>query len=273
MPAEDSPLPAEGVPTARSRRRDVSFEAYRESGSRRLRNRLVEQHLDLVEFYVGRYGRGRMDADDVRQQALLALIKAVERFDPEVGVTFKTFANRTIEGELKRLLRDRGWSVRPPRSLQELAVQARRMEPELTQQLGRVPRAAELAEHLDESTDRVLEALAAGQSYRAESLDAPVGEDGATTRGAGMGDADPALGRVELEMDVESLLDGLDERDRMVIHLRFVERRSQQEIADRLGVSQSYLSRVLRRALATLREQAEAAGIEAPIGDAESEPA
>ncbi|HAS09701.1 MAG TPA: hypothetical protein DCS55_04155, partial [Acidimicrobiaceae bacterium] len=124
------------------------FVEYQTSRSRRLRNRLVEDNLELVEYYVSRYGKGHMEADDVRQQALMALIKAVERFDPEVGVTFKTFANRTIEGELKRLLRDKGWSVRPPRSLQELAVQARRLEPELTQELGRAPRVQELADRL-----------------------------------------------------------------------------------------------------------------------------
>ncbi len=232
------------------------FVEYRANPSRRLRNRLVEEHLDLVEYYVSRYGKGHMEADDVRQQALLALIKAVERFDPEVGVTFKTFANRTIEGELKRLLRDKGWSVKPPRSLQELAVQARRLEPELTQELGRAPRVEELADRLDESTDRVLEALSAGASYRADSLDAPIG-DGSTTKGAMIAGSDGDMSQVETEIDVNELLSGLDERDRMIIELRFVERRSQQEIADQLGVSQSYLSRLLRKTLAKLREQAE----------------
>ena len=232
------------------------FIEYRSTGSRRLRNALVEQHLELVEYYVTRYGKGQIESDDVRQQAFMALIKAVERFDPEMGVTFKTFANRTIEGELKRLLRDKGWSVRPPRSLQELAVQARRLEPQLTQQLGRTPRVADLAEWLEESTDRVLEALAAGASFRADSLDAPIG-DGSLTKGAMIAGADGDMDDVELQMDVEDLLAGLDERDREIVELRFVERRSQQEIADRLGVSQSYLSRLLRRTLATLREDIE----------------
>ncbi len=233
------------------------FIEYRAKGSRRLRNALVEQHLDLVEYYVTRYGKGQIESDDVRQQAFMALIKAVERFDPDMGVTFKTFANRTIEGELKRLLRDKGWSVRPPRSLQELAVQARRLEPQLTQQLGRTPRVADLAEWLEESTDRVLEALAAGASFRADSLDAPIG-DGSLTKGAMIAGADGEMDDVELQMDIEDLLAGLDERDREIIQLRFVERLSQQEIADRLGVSQSYLSRLLRRTLATLREDIEA---------------
>lgn len=232
---------------------DTRFTDYASNRSRRLRNVLVEENLELVEYYVSRYGKGQIEADDVRQQAFMALIKAVERFDPDVGVTFKTFANRTIEGELKRLLRDKGWSVRPPRSLQELAVQARRLEPELTQQLGRVPRVADLAEHLEESTDRVLEALSAGASFRADSLDAPIG-DGSTSKGAMIAGSDGSMTDVERQMDVAALLEGLDERDREIIEMRFVERRSQQEIADRLGVSQSYLSRLLRQTLATLRD-------------------
>ena len=199
------------------------FVEYQTSRSRRLRNRLVEDNLELVEYYVSRYGKGHMEADDVRQQALMALIKAVERFDPDVGVTFKTFANRTIEGELKRLLRDKGWSVRPPRSLQELAVQARRLEPELTQELGRAPRVQELADRLEESTDRVLEALSAGASYRADSLDAPIG-DGSTTKGAMIAGSDGDMGQVETRIDVEALLQGLDERDRTIIEMRFVHR-------------------------------------------------
>lgn len=232
------------------------FVEYQTNRSRRLRNRLVEEHLGLVEYYVSRYGKGHMEADDVRQQALLALIKAVERFDPDVGVTFKTFANRTIEGELKRLLRDKGWSVKPPRSLQELAVQARRVEPELTQELGRPPLVQELADRLEASRDRVLEALSAGASYRADSLDAPIG-DGSTTKGALIPGSAGDMSQVETELDVRDLLDDLDERDRTIVELRFVERRSQQEIADRLGVSQSYLSRLLRRTLHKLRDAAE----------------
>lgn len=243
------------------RRSRATFEEYRESGSRRTRNALVEQNMELVDYYVTRFGRGQVDGDDVRQQAFMALIKAVERFDPEVGVTFKTFANRTIEGELKRLLRDKSWSVRPPRSLQELAVQTRRLEPELTQQLGRTPRIEELAERMDESVDRVLEALSTGGAFRADSLDMPVG-DGSITKGATLSGDHGDMTDVERQIDIDRLLEGLDERDRDIIRLRFVERRSQQEIADALDVSQSYLSRLLRQTLATLREELEERDLE-----------
>lgn len=232
----------------------ADFEEYARTGSRRVRNAIVEDHLDLVEYYVTRYGKGKVDADDVRQQAFMALIKAVERFDVDKGVTFKTFANRTIEGELKRLLRNKAWSVRPPRSLQELAVQCRRLEPTLTQELGRTPLVAELAERLDESPDRVLEALSTGGAFRADSLDMPIG-DGSITRGATIAGASGDMEDLERSIDVERLLEGLDERDREIVHLRFVERRPQREIADHVGVSQSYLSRMLRKTLAQLREQ------------------
>ncbi|MDZ7674291.1 MAG: sigma-70 family RNA polymerase sigma factor [Acidimicrobiales bacterium] len=235
---------------------DDRFAEYRSSGSRRLRNALVEEHLGYVEYYVGRFGRGTVEDDDVRQQAFLALIKAVERFDPGRGVGFKTFANRTIEGELKRLLRDKGWTVRPPRSMLELAVQARRVEPELAQELGRAVRVDDLAERLDESSDRILEALTAGGSLRADSLDAPVGDDGHTRLATLVGDSGDMVD-VEDRLDVDALLATLDDRDRRIIEMRFVERRPQQEIADELGVSQSYLSRLLRRTLRDLRSELE----------------
>lgn len=238
---------------------DDRFAEYRSSGSRRLRNVLVEEHLDHVEYYVGRFGRGTVEDDDVRQQAFLALIKAVERFDPDRGVSFRTFANRTIEGELKRLLRDKGWTVRPPRSLLELAVQARRVEPDLAQELGRAVRVDDLAERLDESPDRILEALTAGGSLRADSLDAPLDDDGRTRLAAIAGDSGD-MGAVEDRIDVDALLSGLDDRDRRIIEMRFVERRPQQEIADEMGVSQSYLSRLLRRTLGDLRAELEDGG-------------
>ena len=198
-----------------------------------------------------------MEADNIRQQALMALIKAVERFDPEVGVTFKDLRpTARSRASSSGCLRDKGWSVRPPRSLQELAVQARRLEPELTQGAGAGPAGAGAgrpARGVHRSRPR---ALSAGASYRADSLDAPIG-DGSTTKGAMIAGNDGDMAMVETRLDVEALLEGLDGRERAIIEMRFVERRSQQEIADELGVSQFYLSRLLRKTLATRREQAE----------------
>jgi RNA polymerase sigma-B factor len=209
------------------------FVEYRATGDRRVRNVLVEQHRDVADYFVKRYSRRGVAADDLRQLALIAIIHAVERFDPDVGVAFSTFASRTIEGELKRYFRDRTWSVRPPRRAQELHLELRRAEEDLTQQLGRSPTVAELAATLDASEDHVLEALEAGVAHQAASLDQSPGpdDDGATRGERVLAESDPGF------------------------YMRFFENMTQPEIAERIGVSQSYLSRILRKALVDLRSR------------------
>ncbi len=223
---------------------------------RATRNRLVEEHTDLAEHFARRYAGRGLAREDLRQMALLAIVKAADRFEPERGVSFATFAGRTIDGELKRQFRDRSWSVRPPRALQELHLALRRADEELTQELGRRPRVAELAERLEVDEENVLEALEAGVAHRADSLDAPVGEDERTTSDR-LGTTDVGFGRAEGRIIVEDLLEGLPERERNILELRFFENLSQEEIADQIGVSQSYLSRLLRRTLLDLRDRAE----------------
>jgi RNA polymerase sigma-B factor len=258
---------------------DRTFRAYRAEGSRGLRNALVEVHLDLVEFHVRRFSRRGVTEDDLRQVGYLALIRAVERFDPEVGVAFSTFAGRTIEGEVKRWFRDRTWNVRPPRRAQELHLELRRAADDLSQTLGRAPRVRELAVHLGESEDRVLEALEAGQAHNATSIDAP-GPDPDGTGDSGraaeriLSTGESGFGDVDDRMIVAELLAGLPEREQEVLRLRFFENLSQEEIAERVGVSQSYLSRVLRRTLSRLREELEEAGVDAAaVGAAATGPA
>jgi RNA polymerase sigma-B factor len=220
------------------------------------RNRLVEEHTDLAEHFARRYSGRGLARDDLRQMAMLAMVKAADRYEPERGVAFSTFASRTIDGELKRAFRDRSWSVRPPRALQELHLALRRADEELTHELGRQPKLSELAERLDVGEEDVLEALEAGAAHHADSLDAPVGDSERTTADRlGVGDA--GYGRTEGRMLVEDLLETLPERERMILELRFYENLSQEEIADRIGVSQSYLSRLLRRTLLDLRAQAQ----------------
>lgn len=231
------------------------FVAYRETGDRRLRNQLVEENRHLADYFVKRYSRRGVAADDLRQLALLAIIHAVERFDPDVGVAFSTFASRTIEGELKRYFRDRTWSVRPPRRSQELHLELRRTEEDLAQALGRSPTVSELAEALDVSEDHVLEALEAGVAHQAASLDhAPGGDDDAPTRGERvLAEAEPGYGDVDRKLVVHELMLDLPERERSIVYMRFFENMTQPEIAERVGVSQSYLSRILRKALVDLR--------------------
>jgi RNA polymerase sigma-B factor len=221
------------------------------------RNRLVEEHADLAEHFVRRYAGRGLARDDLRQMALLAMVKAADRFEPERGVAFSTFASRTIDGELKRQFRDRSWSVRPPRALQELHLALRRADEELTQELGRHPRIDELAERLDVNEEDVLEALEAGAAHHADSLDAPIG-DGDRSTADRLGSRDAGFVRTEGRLLVEDLLETLPERERTILELRFYENLSQEEIAERIGVSQSYLSRLLRRTLLDLRQRAQA---------------
>lgn len=234
-----------------------AFRELRESGDIELRNRIVEANTRLADYHVRRFAGRGVPEDDLRQIANLAIVAAVDRFDPEVGVAFSTFANRTIEGELKRYLRDRSWSVRPPRRAQELHLEIRRAEEELTQLIGRSPTVAEIAVEVRETEDHVLEAMEAGAAHRAASFDQPTGTDdgsGATTLAdRRLGAVDQGFTDVDQRLLVGELLSGLPERERTILELRFFDRLSQEEIAERLGVSQSYLSRLLRRTLVELR--------------------
>jgi RNA polymerase sigma-B factor len=235
------------------------FVEYHRTGDRRLRNELVESHRQVADYFIKRYGHRGIPTDDLRQICLLAVISAVERFDPTRDVAFSTFASRTIEGELKRYLRDRTWMVRPPRRAQELHLELRRADEDLTQRLGRSPTIAELAAEVDATEDHVLEALEAGIAHQATSLDSP---PGAASDDEGRSLGDRVLGRRERGFDdidrqqvVADLLEGLPEREREVIRLRFFENLTQPEIAERMGVSQSYLSRIIRRTLVDLRDR------------------
>ena len=241
------------------RRAEVAdlFREYRRTGDRAIRNRLVEEHLSVPDYYVRRYSGRGVERDDLRQVALLTMLRSIDRFDPDLGIEFGTFASRTIEGELKRYFRDRTWAVKPPRRAQELHLELRRAEEELTQRLGRSPTVAELADELDESVDHVLEALEAGVAHRASSLDQPTRDDGddqAPRSERLVASTEPGFDRVDQRMLVVELVEQLPEREREIIALRFFEGMSQPEIAERIGVSQSYLSRLLRKTLLHLRE-------------------
>lgn len=231
------------------------FRAYRESGDRRLRNQIVEDHRHLADRFARRYRSRGIPVEDLRQTALLAMVRAVDRYDPEQGVLFATFASRTMDGELKRTLRDKAWAVRPPRAAQERHLALRKREEELTHQLGRSPSISELAAALDATVEEVLEAVEAGGARTAGGI-TRTNDDGSVV------DADDLLsvqdagfGRTDDRILVAELLEQLDERSREVIRLRFFERLGQDEIAQRIGVSQSYLSRLLRKILLDLRSK------------------
>ena len=171
-----------------------------------MRNELVERHMGLAAHVARRFGRRGPSDDDLRQVAFLALVKAVDRFDPDRNVAFSTFAGRTIEGEIKRHFRDHTWTVRVPRSAKETHLRLRRATDELTQRLGRSPTVPQLAEHLGIDVDEVIEGIAAGSAYSTASLDAPAGDDGDGARQ--LGAEDEGFGHVA---DV-SLVDRADDR-------------------------------------------------------------
>ncbi len=234
---------------------EAEFAAYRAAPSRAARNRLVEEHQGLVDFHVRRFSRpAGIAVEDLHQTAMVALIHAVERYDPSHGASFRTYAARTIEGELKRHLRDRSWSVRPPRRAQELHLRALRSTDELVHRLGRVPTLDEVAAEVGVDRERLLEAQEAGRARTATALDAtgPSGDPGSSLSRL-LGAIDPHLGAVEEHLVLHDAIGELGEREQLVLRLRFVDELSQPEIAEEIGVSQSYVSRLLRSTLDRLR--------------------
>jgi RNA polymerase sigma-B factor len=230
------------------------FRLYRMDPTRSIRNELVERYLHLAEYHIRRYSNRGVTADDIRQVASVAIVLAVERFDPDVGVTFATFASRTIDGECKRYLRDRTWGVRPPRRIQELNLAARRQQELLTHEAGRPPTVPELARALDETEEHVLEALEAGHARHSLSVDHALDASGPAI-GDGLADATDRIGWAESRVVVAEMIAGLCDRDRWIIEERYFRRRTQSEIAASLGISQSYLSRVINQILVRLRRQ------------------
>ncbi len=235
------------------------FVQYRCSGDPELRRLLIESHLRLAEHLARRFSNLGVALDDLVQVASLGLVKAVDRFEPERGLEFSTFATPTIVGELKRYFRDKGWSVRVPRRVQELHVELSSLVGTLTQRLGRSPTIAELAHAATTSEEEVLEAMDAAQAYRSASIDAPLGGDDDDTRGLvnQLGSADERLFDAENRLLVTRLLDTLPKRERLMLRLRFFEGMTQSQIADRLGISQMHVSRLLTRSLGQLRDRLE----------------
>ena len=259
---EHDPTGPEGIRSHRNgseQRLDERFARYRRTGDRRLRDELVEEHAPLAHFLASRFANRGEQRDDLVQVALVGLFKAVERFDPGRGLQFSTFATPTILGELKRHFRDRGWAVRVPRRVQELHLQLGRIVSALGQEEGRSPTPAEVAERAGVSEEAVLEAMEAGSLYRLVSLDGSVTPDDEGGELAScLGDDDPEFERIEHRSEIDELLEALPARERRIVELRFFESMTQSEIAERVGVSQMHVSRLLTRSLERLRTEATA---------------
>jgi RNA polymerase sigma-B factor len=245
------------------------FRALRASEDPALRDELIEEYLWIAKHGARRFsGRGE-SADDLLQVASLALVKAVDRFDPEMNLRFATFAMPTVIGELRRHFRDRTWSMRVSRRLKDLHLELRQASEALTHELGHPPSVSELADALEITPEEVLEAMEAGATYRSTSLDAgPVGSD--TTEGLIPGVDDEELAATSERVAIQESLATLPQRDRRVVYLRFYLGLTQSEIAEEIGVSQVHVSRILRATLAKLGEQLEE---RLDVGDAEDEEA
>lgn len=236
----------------------AKFAEYASNRDPAVRDELVRAHMGLAEYLARRFANRGEPLDDLVQVASVGLLKAVDRFDPDLGVQFSTYATHTIVGELKRHFRDRGWAVRAPRRMQELYLRLGEIIAGLSQDLGRSPTIAELAAAAGVSEEEVLEAMEAGQAYRFASLDAPAtGPDSeGETVGDRLGTDEGGFDDAERRASLSPLLADLPPRERLILYLRFFEGLTQSEIAARLGISQMHVSRLLAHSVTQLRAAA-----------------
>jgi RNA polymerase sigma-B factor len=223
----------------------------------RIRAQLVDAYHDFVYFLARKFQNRGEPLDDIVQVGYLGLIKAIERFDPDLGFEFTTFATLTVAGEIKRHFRDKGTAIRFPRRLQELHQSVVRVNEEMKNQLGREPSVSELAERLGVTPEDVTEAMEMGPAHMPLSLDQPIGSaDGQEGRAIAeqIGTPDPELDRVEMRDLLDRAMVHLTPRERAIMAMRFYEQMSQSEIARRLGISQMHVSRLQRAALEQLRK-------------------
>jgi RNA polymerase sigma-B factor len=223
-----------------------------------MREQLVRRYLPLARYAASRYASSAELFDDLVQVATLGLLKAIDRYDPDRGVAFSSYALPTMDGELRRHFRDRGWAVRPPRGLQEQALRIERAADQLQRELRRSPNVDELAERTGFDAETVLEARAALAARDARSLSAAGGDDDdGDPLQARLGAEDDGYRRAEQRATIATLVRGLSKREREIVRLRFAEDLTQAEIGERVGYSQMHVSRVLRTALERLRLAAE----------------
>jgi RNA polymerase sigma-B factor len=247
--------------TADGRERELGrlFERWQRDRDPRARECLVERYLTLARKLATRYrGRAGEPFDDLLQVASLGLLKALDRFDPDLGPSFSSFAVPTILGELKRHFRDTGWCLHVPRSAQELALKVQEAEQALIPRLGRSPTAREVALYMEVSIEQVVDGLEVAAAHHATSLDAPHNELDNESQSLSdvLGEDDPRFAQIDTSLAIASVAAKLSDDEQRVVELRFYRELTQSEIAERIGVSQMQVSRMLRRALARLRELA-----------------
>ena len=261
-PVEDS-APRRAGPANRERRDRGDRELlarYHRTGDRRDRDAIVERFMPLARRLAGRYNRRADSLDDLTQVAALALVKAVDRFDPTRGIAFSSYAVPTIVGEIKRHFRDHAWAVRPPRALAERALRVEGMARQFTGENHRAPTVAELCARTELTEEEVLDALHAARAASASSLDAPVSQqdDAGGSLGERLGGDDDGYEMAEQRVLLEGLLRGVSPRDREILHMRYFEDMTQAEIGEVFGVSQMQVSRLVRNSIERMQIVAEA---------------
>lgn len=239
------------------------FRRFKEEGDMDAREKLVMSHLNLVRFISNKFKNRGEPIDDLIQVGYLGLLKAIDRFDPSRGLEFTTFATPTIMGEIKRHFRDKGWSVRVPRRLQELSAKVNQATDTLTSQLQRSPTIAEIADYLDATVDEVLEAMESSSAYSSVSLEAPSGADDDDTPSVidRYATEDSDLAFTDDRIIIEEALASFSPRERDVIEMRFLKGMTQIEIAEKLGISQVQVSRLLRRTLKKIQDKIDPEGV------------
>ena len=249
--------PREGKAAWDKERTRELFRLYKEEGDEEAREQLIVSHLNLVRFLASKFKNRGEPLDDLLQVGTIGLIKAIDRFDPNRGLEFTTFATPTIMGEIKRHFRDKGWSVRVPRRLQELSAKVNQANDDLTRELQRPPSVAEVAEHLGASVDEVLEAMESSTAYSSVPLE-DTGQDADDDTPSIIDHyaaEDSDLAASDDRMVLEDALGSFSPREQEVIRMRFEQGLTQVEIAEKLGVSQVQVSRLLRKVLKELQQR------------------
>ncbi len=233
------------------------FYRYKKNGDLEARREIIESHLNLVRFLANKFKNRGESLEDLIQVGNVALIKAVDRYDPDLGHEFTTYATPTIIGEIKRYFRDKGWSVRVPRRLQELSAKINRVTEELVLELQRNPSVDEIAQKLNVTPEEVLEAMESSAAYNSVSLESSPDDD----EGSGLAQIDkmPSYDKDLLladdRLDLQEGLKEFTDREREIIKLRFVDDLTQIEIAEKLGISQVQVSRLLRKMMKKLQQK------------------
>ena len=261
-PAQDGAT-SRADPASRERRDRGDRELlarYHRTGDKRDRDAIVERFMPLARRLAGRYNRRPDSLDDLTQVAALALVKAVDRFDPTRGIAFSSYAVPTIVGEIKRHFRDHAWAVRPPRALAERALRVEAAARQFAVEHHRAPTVAELCERTELTEEEVLEALHAGRAANASSLDAPVSRQDEATCSLGdrLGSDDDGYGLAEQRVLLDGLLRAVSPRDREILHMRYFEDMTQAQIGAVFGVSQMQVSRLVRNSIERMQTVADA---------------